>query len=58
MKNASEVATMLLALVDNGLRKTRTELSPAVASLDPEASGVGFGLLSLVIANSQSLEST
>jgi hypothetical protein len=35
-----------------------TELSPAVASLDPEASGGGFGLWSSVIANSQRLEST
>jgi hypothetical protein len=58
MKDGSEAATMLLALVDNGLRKTRTELSPAFASLDPEASGVGFGLLSSVIANNQRLEST
>jgi hypothetical protein len=44
MKDASEVATMLLALVDSELIRARTELSPAVASLDPEVSGGGFGL--------------
>jgi hypothetical protein len=59
MKDASEAAMMLLVLVDSGLRRARTELSPAAASLDPlEASGRGFGPWSSVIANSQRLEST
>jgi hypothetical protein len=58
MKNVSEAATMLLALVDSDLMRTRTELSPGVAFLDAgEVSEGGFSPWSSFIMNSEKLVS-
>jgi len=58
MKDVSEAATMLLALVDSDIMRTRTELSPGVASLDAGgACEEGFSLWSSFIVNSQKLVS-
>jgi hypothetical protein len=54
----SEAATMLLALVDSDLMRTRTELSPGVAFLDAgEVSEGGFSPWSSFIMNSEKLVS-
>jgi hypothetical protein len=58
MKDVSEAAMMLLALVDSDLTRTRTELSPGVASLDVGgASEEGFSPWSSFIVNNQKLVS-